>query len=374
MKRPLTSSLMLLALVLSLTTESAIAAEDLTSLRQKITNNLHSIGSIEIRYQVTSQIPKAANLQRFFPPGSEKPQSSVWAKQGAKEFYELEPRIVAGKTDRTLRSFDGRQYLQFQFTPGDATAVQRADVRNLPPGEAFDDAIISILIGLRVPDTPLSLVDLLARPAARFEGEEEVEGHRCHKIESGEFEGYGGTIRRLTIWVEPKFDYLPRKLAPYLVRDSKNELWPPRTVPYTITEYFEVEDSVLGRKRWLPKKAKYTEEIEVLTASVNPVFASDRFTPLIPAGAHVVYWDQRVPVPVPGSTQTRVRHEIMGGATGQAIARERAEADAFRRQQAQMTLNQQAESARQKKTWSLAAVSVLTIAFGVFAVWKRFRL
>lgn len=351
-------------------------AEDLASLREKISNNLATIASIEVRYQKVStplnhpDIPKHILLAYQ----NAKPRISVWAKQGVREFYELKhwPLPTNRGFIHRLWSFDGREYIEFHHSSEDV--VTHVDVRNAPTHDSRHDLVVSMLIGLSVLETRLSLLDLLSRPTASYVGSEEVEGHLCHKIELGEYEGFNDTVRRLTLWVDPDFDYLPRKLAPYLLRtNGKPYAGSKLTAPYLVLDYFQVEDSALGRKRWLPKKVGYPKGIEILEARINPTFPADRFTLRIPDGAHVTYLDQRVPLPIPGSTQTRVRSEIAGGAAGAELAVKRSEENAIRQRDAQISTNQSAETVRQR--WYLAKLAAVVLLIGLvtFVVWKRSR-
>ncbi len=359
--------------VFCLAIEKTGLAEDLASLREKITNNLSTIGSIEVRYQrIAPPMADPMVLKHWVP--EEKPAISVWAKQGEREFFELETYPLP-QTKRFLRkkaSFDGRQYVEFHYSPENPDVVVDVDVRNKPPRDATTTNIPlpPKLIGMQVASTQVSLIDLLRRPAAHYAGPEDIEGNLCHKIELGELDSPTDYVHALTIWVDPTFDFLPRKIENLMVRQKSTDK---QRAPYgdrhQVSEFFEVDDLALKRKRWFPKRVLGSAPLEILQARINPVFEPARFSLIIPDGAYVRYHDQRVPAP--GANRTRMRAEIFGGAAGTEIAKNRSQENAQKLRDEQVQTNQRTDFARTLRFWGISFGCVLAFVFVSVVVWKR---
>lgn len=356
-------------------TTGLACAEDVESLRQQITKTLSTITSIEVRYQKTSlplstKIPKKTSVAPW-DVNEESPRRYLWAKQGSQELYEQEAWPVPRSKQFVRRklSFNGRELFHFHFQPENPDIAHAVDVRNTPARDAFGN-ILSHLIGAHVWQSHLTLLELLHRPGVTYGGTEDVESHVCHKLIFGEYDTFVDTAYTLTIWVDPGFDYLPRKMENLTSRNKRTNMpLPPMGDRSVITEFFQVDDLALKRQRWFPKKINHYGDVEILEARLNPSFEPQHFTPLVPVGALVTHWDQIVPVP--GTNRTRPKSEVAGGSDGLEIRKERSELSDKLRHDLEIEANRATSELRQFWYWTRAlGISLGSVVVAVF-VWKR---
>lgn len=357
-------------------TVSLVYAEDVDSLRQKITQTLVTMASIEVRFRCLPVGPSKIDKRNSVSSGvvsEESPTTFMWAKQGLRELFEQNAwPVPKTKTfNRSKVSFNGRECFKFYFIPENPEIVDSVDVHNAPARDAFNNCALSQILGVHVWQTHLTLLDLLQRPGVVYAGTEEVESHLCHKLELGEHETYTDYAQQMTIWVDSEFDYLPRRMEVLVIRDKRtNKPWPPVGYRNVITEFFEVEDLALKRKRWFPKKARSIGDVEILEAKLNPTFDPQYFTPSIPVGTHVIFRDRLVQVP--GTSRSLPKSEIVGGDAGVKLRNARSESNDKRRYEMEIEVNR--KELRSRRFWYWARVlgigSVCIIV--AVTVWKRF--
>jgi len=225
--------------------------------------------------------------------------------------------------------------------------------------------------GLHVNGCDTSVLDWLKRRTpdkVRDLGLDAIDGHECRKVEFDNVPVQGLYRTRAWVWFDAGADSLPRKIACASLRyvelarrqlelDSKN-MEPIRmtvepgevTQVYEVLSFMEVEDSMLGRKRWFPKARKiqpsphssaHTSDFEVDAVVLNKPIADSRF----------------VPVPVTGTrtedftTRDGLVLTIHGGEEGLMVHRELSKAQSVE------TLSEQ-RSAVAKETTSKSAVRV----------------
>lgn len=350
-------------------------AEDIESLRQQITKTLSTITAVEVRFQRTSpplntNVPKK-NLTPQWEVTEESPRKYLWAKQGAQELFEQEawPVPRTKQFQRRKLSFNGREFFDFRFQDENPDVAHAVDIRYAPSRDAFGN-VVSHLLGFHVWRSHLTLLELLQRNNVVYSGTEIIDSHNCHKIVFGEYDTFVDTSYNLTIWVDPEFDYLPRKMENLTVRSKQtNTSLPPMGDRNIVTEFFQVDDLALKQKRWFPRKINHFGDVEILEARVNPTFESQYFTPLFPVGALVTHWDQTVPVP--GTNRTRPKAEVAGGDAGLERRKVRSELSDKQRHDRAIDANRTAVELLRFWYW----IRVLGICFGgavvtVF-VWKR---
>ena len=233
----------------------------------------------------------------------------------------------------------------------------------------YRDAIPELLWGLHVPVCDAPVLDWLKRRTAdkvRDLGLDVLDGHECRKVEFDNVPVQGLYRTRAWVWFDAGADWLPRKIACAPLRyveiaRRQLELDPKNMEPISITfepgevaqayevhSFMQVEDPLLGRKRWFPKSRKiqpgphssaHASDFEVDTVVLNQPIDSSRF----------------VPVPVPGTrtedfmTGAGLVVTIHGGEEGLIIHRNLARAQSVE------TLSQQ-RSAVTKETTPKTAV------------------
>lgn len=372
---------LVLPLIVALFSPPGAIAETLDSLREKITNTLSTIGSVEIRYHsppIDMSLPIFANSPRPEPLRPLETKVEHWAKQGSREYYELfpwhEPSSVG--VFRHLCSFDGRQFFHFSFIE-DKTKIVGGEaplmigsvrVRDKPQYEEFVQRVVPArLLGFHVWESQLTMLELLKRPKVTYVGEEDVDGQICHCINFGEYEGFTPYRYKMTVWFDPQHEFLPKKIEASPVADI------PLVIRSVVQEFFEVDDPLLRRKRWFPKKAVCGAAIFYVMDDVklNHQIPQSTFQPVIPDGTRVEYFDQRVALP--GTNRTNIRVVTWGGAQGQAIAKKRFDELAGTRQKEVIQKNQAKFESHRKRQWLIGSSLLIPLVVVAVIVWKRSR-
>lgn len=371
--------------ILSVLFPSGGQAETIDSLRTKIANNLSTIGSIEVRYHtppVDLNEPAFRDLKRIKLKKPQESQRAIWAKQGDREFYELSPWYDAfsDSYQRRLFMYDGRQFFQFYFNGENAEdagvhwIVNEVQVRDkLEVNDFVEHSVPARMLGIHVRGTQLTLLELLQRPTVTYVGDELVDGQSCHRIDFGQYEGFTDYHYRLVVWFDSQRDYLPRKLEATPVFDQKQNLRLATAITFreSVREFFEVDDPVLGRRRWFPRTVLQGAAMiyEMDEVRVNLQIPATFFQPTLPPGTQVRYLDQRVPLP--GTNRTNIRTVRSGGAEGAEIAKKSAEENAIRQRDAQLEKNRIEALSRGNQRLLVAAGVTVLIAVAAVLVWKR---
>ena len=247
-------------------------------------------------------------------------------------------------------------------------------------------------------DTPV--LDWLKRRTpdkVRDLGVEVIDGHECRKVEFDNVPSKGLYRTRAWVWFDAGADWLPRQIscAPLryfeLVRQHQethpDQKGPVRMSPMSIEpgeaihahkvlSFMQVDDPLLGRKRWFPKsggKSETSVSFEVDSVVINQPIDDSRFVPVAVAGTQIE--DQ--------TTQNVPRITIHGGNEGLIARKELVEAQSMEIQskrlpavgknvtpQATTPLVFPAPDARpQRMAWWWPVVAA--VGLSVLAVWFR---
>lgn len=356
-------------------------AVELKDLREKFIAEVSSIASIEVRFKKHGS-GRIGNL-KLTPTGEPPPpRRYTWAKQGSMELLTLEAwesPMDKGSYERHWFSFDGQKGYELHYLPGAPDELRVANILPSSPATEFCfHAQPGLLIGLKVWGSAHTLVDLFQRPATKYVGQEEIDGHSCHRIDFGEYEGYDDLVRTATIWIDEEHGYLPRKVMFQETRNRKTgEILGAVTPQWVVKEFMQVSDPLRQDKRWFPKSVvrgvrATTINLEIESATINVPMAQTRFTPELPLGTTLVMHDQ--PVSVPGGVQRVPKLGIVGGEAGIRAQQEREKRIRQREERRdQEAAAREAEAyQRRVRIWLTAiTVGVVVTALIGFVAWRQ---
>jgi hypothetical protein len=149
------------------------------------------------------------------------------------------------------------------------------------------------------------LASALQHDEAALVGTESIDGHPCIRVDTPKIPSRaGGMVWRFTAWVDPKEDFLPRRLVCRIEPESAqyNELTKhgARTEfnDDRILEFRRFADPLLGRDRSLPvnlvcQSWLCRQRIDVRTVAVNSTITPDRFVIKPTFGTEVVEGEHR---------------------------------------------------------------------------------
>ncbi|MEX1232362.1 MAG: hypothetical protein WEB58_19105 [Planctomycetaceae bacterium] len=142
-------------------------------------------------------------------------------------------------------------------------------------------------IGGRVPLAVTSLTEIMTHPSCRLDGQEEIDGVSCWKVQMEATDQLAGTPILVTAFFDPSHDYLPRQIE-VRRKDSQNPGW---HLTWAVTEFQKLSDDTLSLQ-WFPLIAEFRQSVSVQTLTVeemaiNPDIPDQKFTPDFSDGAMV---------------------------------------------------------------------------------------
>ena len=333
-------------LLLSLLCRVSFAADALTVIERSLNEQYTSLQSIDVKFRLVHNVPKGEQITKEMLSAT--PQWE-WVKSGAKLLIAREAQktkaALPGKDRfyRVWRCFDGDKGIDVRFWQTDPTRVDAVVYTKAMSPRYFAEAQPRLLLGFDMLGAEFGALDLLKSRnsnSVRDLGEDAVEGHVCQKVEFHEV-NVGGVVGKTlaTVWFDKLADWLPRKvwivpkrwieIADEAKRDSKSKGITPTITPtiepgemygdLQVAEFMQVDDPILGRKRWFPSRS-FPLELSMAgkpvysvtfidSVVVNSPIDDSRFIPQESLGT--VYEDQRIAGPP--------AQRIVGGNEGAAI-------------------------------------------------------
>lgn len=289
---------------------------DLEVLRSSYIQAVSAIRSIDCRLTLT----KTGDSKSDPATSSLRSYEVYYVRDGDRRMLSTLGGDVSGKSAiRVWASFDGKVYSSWaeslkesaekgNFAPWGRIATET------PPELSFVQTLDSFL-GYQLIGGHTDLDQVILQPKTRTVGWEVVGGHRCVRIELQEHAPSPRNpdqLWRTQAWLDPEFDYLPRRIYSTSVRNEKSF----REV--LIEEFGRFESSDGGTPVYLPKIAIWrggsvSRRMVLESAIVNQPPSADLFRPKFPVGA-------RVKESIPGRP---VRTYSVGGeeARKQAVAK-----------------------------------------------------
>lgn len=325
----------------------SFAADALTAIERSLNEQYTSLQTIDVRFRLVHNVPKG---EKITPEMLKATPQWEWVKSGSKLLIAREAQktkiSVPGKDRfyRIWRCFDGDKGIDVRFWQTDPTRVDAVVYTKSMSPRYFAEAQPRLLFGFDVFGVEYGVLDLLKSRnsnSVRDLGEDAVEGHVCQKVEFHEV-NVGGIVGKTmaTVWFDKQADWLPRKvwtvpkrwveIANDAKRDSKAKGNPPPAITPTIepgemfgdlqvAEFIQVDDPILGRKRWFPSRSFPLEMAMagrpvysvtfIDSVVVNSPIDDSRFVPEESLGT--VYEDQRIAGPP--------AQRIVGGNDGTAV-------------------------------------------------------
>lgn len=199
-------------------------------------------------------------------------------------------------------SFDGRHGYSVEYVPGRPQEMRGILLTSSPP--QMLDLMYSPpnWLGLHVRTDPaVALTDMLTGGQARVTEIEEYEGSPAYRVDLGVHEKAAEGPWSWSAVVCPSRDGLPVEIssAPADTNPDHDRLSDTLgRVRFLVTEFQEVEDSALRRKRWMPRKMTLEVgntrwELEASSVSVNHVIPAGAFVPKPQPGTEMI--DDTVP-------------------------------------------------------------------------------
>lgn len=196
-------------------------------------------------------------------------------------------------TIRVWAAFDGKNYSSWaeslKASAEEGYFAPWGRIGADTPPELSTVQTLDSFLGYQLIGGHLGLDQVILQPKTRTVGWEVVGGHRCVRIELPE---HAPALRspdqlwRTQAWLDPEFDYLPRKIYSTSVRNGK--LF--RAI--LIEEFGRFESSDGGASVYLPKTATWrggrvSRRMVLESATVNQPPSAELFRPMFPVGAFV---------------------------------------------------------------------------------------
>lgn len=275
----------------------------LAELQSAVETTVASMPAFSIRFTVENE-PHEEPDEQADPRlkeyvGAWGPKRYLWMKSGNRV-------LVTSEQDQVTTSFDGRKAYRSQ-TNHASTFIKITAQINDPSSLTKPDC----LIGLAVPQAIGTLADVLRHPTAAVTGSEVIEGATCHRIEvRGLTDRSGEAGVRLTVWLDPARDMLPRRLAAAFDQDDprfqgqdpgSQKLLGPLRYRWEMTDFVQIPNPVRGSASWFPKRAYFyqpwcRQEWLIEEATIHASLPDERFRPPAPQGAIVRDETQAKPV------------------------------------------------------------------------------
>jgi hypothetical protein len=209
-----------------------------------------------------------------------------WAIDGAKWHVHVHPRGDRPPIMEKWISFDGRRVWHPEFSEnheiGDYVYVRHRSLATATDNRLRKSLTPGSFLGLyfNIDDNSqsgASLATVLSRPDAVLQGEDEVDGHPCYRIDGR----FPTTHREVTwpvsVWLDPAAGHLPRKIEATLGPQ------PRKPVVLTVHEFQQVPPSE-GTVLWFPQRCVMenvfvTDELIVAEVTINEPVAESLFRP-----------------------------------------------------------------------------------------------
>jgi hypothetical protein len=267
----------------------------LARLRVLVRTELTSIASISCRYRMKHSKEDGDDPKNW--PVHE------WAEQGSRKLCRMlpwQPPHLKGGWLQQWMSYDGQVgYLViFRIDTDEIDTIQKFD--RIPDGYGVH-AVPAVYIGRSVYNSNESLLDLLARPDAKLQRKHMFNGHECYLVDLGPYDRLGQRLNYLRVWIDPAVGYLPRHISSIPVRfmDAKSDderrqfqlvegedLW-----LLDVDDFVEVDDPVMGRRRWFPRTLKHSGKVAAVvdSVSINHSLSNESFVPQATTGVRIVH-------------------------------------------------------------------------------------
>lgn len=311
-------------------------------------NCLKSIVSLDVSYEV--QEPGKVGKTLVTPDGSP-PAPSVerWLKQGNLELHTEEPRgTPPHRYAKRWAGFDGKAFREVLTDPGDMDSIVKILVHKEIQHETLTRrSVIAHLLGFRLWESHLSLLDLIDRKQTKYLGTERVGDSDCEVFDFGEYAGYTPVKYRVQVWVDPTHDFLPRQIQ-FHASGS------PGRRNYVVDRFMSVADATTHQNRFFPEVVSgFGAEVHVTKALINQVAPISEFVPDVPIGVPIEYVGEVIQSP--DRNQFVPKMEINGGDEGVRVLKKR-------------IAEKEAEAERSRPTASGASVPTYFLVLSVLAV------
>ncbi len=281
------------------------AEDNLAVIERNLAEQYSSIRSVEVQFRVIAMAPAEGPLSQ---ENLDRAVRWEWLIDGAKKLIRSDPqRIADGQSYLEWYSFDGVKAYEASCYQADGSKLETIRIRSAINRSYFHRAVPSAMLGLHVGNCDSNTLDWLSRRTAETVqdlGIERIRDRDCRKVQFDNVPVGGKFLTRAIVWFDSTVDWLPCKLQwgprrlaerPPEVASSKQPmvltLAPGETIGrIEVTEYFRVEDPLLGRERWFPKRA------QVAMGNVATVFQIDKVVL-----NQSIEGTRFIPTPVPGT-------------------------------------------------------------------------
>ena len=275
------------------------ASPSLAELRERLETTVASMPAIKVRYTVRNEPYEEPGfeaepwLKEMITPWG--PWRYLWCKNGNRvllsSYYEAaDPRDTV--------AFDGDK-AYFASGSGERATVHISTQISSSYGTAPKP---DCLLGLAVPTTDRPLAEALRLPTAAVTGTESVDGVVCHRVEVRGISFSPSRPLRLTVWLDPEHDMLPRRVTtavdvddPRFVGDEASKSgWAKQRSTWRTAEFVRVANPARkDRSCWFPKRAYFhqlgcRQELIVEEAAVLASLPRDAFRLGTAAGSVVI--------------------------------------------------------------------------------------
>ncbi len=222
---------------------TAAQPQELPSLeliRAAYADQVDSIDSIEATltcfdtYTTSLGVPSADGVR-------ESATTILWAQRGLERRAEVTSADDSSQESpqRSWYHFDGRDTHIATWSGADGSVM---GYRMHSGMTAFSMLQPDDILGCRLPNTEVRLVELLNRPECVIAGVESVSGQDCVKVDCGSLDGW-----HYAVWLDAAVGFLPRRIHVDLVVDAATsahttEQWR----EFTVAEFTRVSDPTRG--------------------------------------------------------------------------------------------------------------------------------
>lgn len=306
----------MLLLISSLLLASSLTQEhDLESVKSALRNRQSEVQTIQATYSVWH------GRLGLNPHNVTVPQTYRWTSQGVRKTLESDTWIVPGTTDqrRDWFSFDGHSAYSVWFAPQYTEYSFEIYKRKAIDSRYSEDAFLAFAFGDCVVWSSHSLQGLLIQPDTVVTGVEEMGGVPVVRVEVAEFNWREEWKARLTAWLSPQHDWLPKKIDVELIGTKEQRKRTGLMYEMDIDKFSQVADSTtFGRTHWYPSEFHFGQtRCQVTDIKINNPVTIEAFRPPMPTGA--VFIDEtRLQDIAMGTTRLKAfPKEVIGGDAGQ---------------------------------------------------------
>lgn len=270
---------MLTALLFGSCKKSFSAEEEVTVefLRAALQSQFDSISSITATFTI-SQRALESPAQPWGPVKYE------WAAKPPQRFLREFPQDEQ-RRGYTV-TFNGQRGYSID-PPRDDNSVAHVVIRREASDAFAARDIPTDAIGGRVALARSPLTEIMTHTSCRLQGQEEIDGVSCWKVQMEATDQLAGTPILVTAFFDPAHDYLPRQIE-VRRKDSQNPDW---HMTWAVTEFQKLADDKLAL-RWFPRVAEFRQLAAVQTLTVtqmafNASIPDEKFTPDLSGGAMI---------------------------------------------------------------------------------------